>query len=140
MNVQIYNTVAGVIAGAVICAVLTFVGFSTMRVAFASAPSGLNAVVVSATTTQVGPQQNITLFSANTTCASRIVRTQGVEVYLTFGDTVPTGAIASTSLTAVVGFFQAASTSVAYDSGLYGCGRMTGEALASTTITVAELQ
>lgn len=90
-----------------------------------------------ATTTEVGPQQTKTLFAAGTPCGSRVIRTQGQEIYLLFAD--PTnGDLASTTLSAVAGFFQAASTTVAYDSNVYGCGRMTAEATASTTITIAE--
>lgn len=103
----------------------------------AEATSGLPAVQMTATTTVVGPQETKTLFSSKSVCTSRVVRTQGVDIFIAFAD--PTnGDIASTTLSAVAGFTQAASTTVAYDSGLYGCGRMTAEAVASTTITTAE--
>lgn len=105
----------------------------------ASAPPGLPASQRMATTTQVGPQENITLFSANTLCTARIIRTQDEPIYLLFADPV-NGDTASTSLTANAGFHQASSTTVAYDSGLYGCGRVTAEAAASTTITISEMQ
>lgn len=106
--------------------------------AFSSAPSGLPANQLTATTTVVGPQETKTLFSANSVCTSRIIRTQGEPIFLLFAD--PTnGDLASTTMTSLAGFYQAASTTVAYDSGLYGCGRMTVEALASTTITSAQM-
>lgn len=102
-----------------------------------AAPAGIPATQRVATTTSVGPQETKTLFAANAACSARIIRTQGEPIYVLFAD--PTnGDLASTSLTAVAGFYQAASTTVAYDSGLYGCGRMVAESLASTTITIAE--
>lgn len=127
----------------VLCVVLAVLvaGFTLYMVvpglAFGSAPPGTPSTQRTATTTEVGPQQTKTLFAANAFCASRIIRTQGEPVYISFAD--PTnGDVASTTLAWNVGFFQAASTTVAYDSGLYGCGRMTVKALASTTITSAE--
>lgn len=103
----------------------------------ASAPSGLPASVRLATTTIVGPQQTKKVFSNNGSCASRIIRTQATEIYLTYSD--PNGGdVASTTLSAVVGDFIAASTSKAFDGGIYGCGDWYIEATASTTITVYE--
>lgn len=101
----------------------------------ASAPSGLPATLTVATTTTVGPQQNITVFAAGE-CAARIVSTKAQGIMLLFAD--PTnGDISSTTLSGAVGHWQAGSTTIAYDSGLYGCGRMIGYAGASTTITVS---
>lgn len=90
-----------------------------------------------ATTIEVGPQQTKTLFAASVSCGSRVIRTQGQEIYLLFADPV-NGDLASTTLSSTAGFLQASSTTIAYDASVFGCGRMTAEALASTTITVAE--
>lgn len=106
---------------------------------FASAPPGLPASQAVATTTQVGPQAKVTLFSANGSCTARVVSTRGTDIFLVFAD--PTnGNLSSTTLAFGAGFYQAASTTVAYDGGLYGCGRMIGYALASTTITISQMQ
>ena len=104
----------------------------------ASASSGLPATQRVATTTSVGPDEVKRLYNKQPSCASRIVRTQGTEIYLIFADPVG-GNLASTSLSAVAGFVQLASTTVAYDSGIYGCGELWGEAISSTTITTAEM-
>lgn len=104
-----------------------------------SAPSGLPANQAIATTTAIGPQENKTIFSAHSNCSSRVVRTQGQAIVLIFGDP-SNGDISSSTLKSVVGFTQAASTTQAYDSGIYGCGRMMGFAESSTTITVAEFR
>ena len=106
----------------------------------AGAPSGLPASQAVATTTTVGPANNDTLiFAATTRCNSRIVRTQGQEIILLF-DEPTNGDLASSTNSFVAGFVQLASTTVAYDSGIYGCGRLTGYASASTSITAAEFR
>lgn len=105
--------------------------------AFGGAPGGVPAIQTTATTTQVGPQETKTLYAKNDACSSRVIRTQAVDIYLLFGD--PTnGDLASTTLSGTAGFTQAASTTVVYDAALYGCGRMTAEAVSSTTITSAQ--
>lgn len=111
--------------------------FSNPQIVQGSAPSGLPSNLNIATTTQVGPQETNTLFTAKNNCASRIVRTQGQAIILGFAD--PTnGDVSSTTISSVIGFIQAASTTVAYDSGVYGCGRVTSYAEASTTLTTME--
>ena len=103
------------------------------------APSGLNSLLAVATTTAVGPQQNKTIFSSNSQCTGRVIGTAGQAIMLAFGD--PTnGDISSTTLTSMVGFTQGASTTVAYDSGVYGCGRWSAYGIASSTITTTEFR
>lgn len=121
--------VGALVAGAYFAGVATFP-------TFASAPSGLPATQVTADTIEIGPDVAVELFGSRRACTSRVIRTQGVVANLTLADT--DSDVASTSLSAVVGFTQAASTTVAYDGGLYGCGRVFGSATASTTITTAD--
>lgn len=107
-----------------------------------SAPSGLPATQTYATTTTVGPDGDIdgtsvTIFSAVRNCSSRVVSTNDI-IWLSFATPANVGDIASSTIASEVGFAQAASTTVVYDSGLYGCGRVSGYAIASTTLTVAE--
>lgn len=113
------------------------IAFIGLKIADASAPSGLASSQQYATTTQVGPQYDQTVAAANPNCAARIIGTQAQPIMLIFAD--PTnGDISSSTISQSVGFIQAASTTVSYDSGIYGCGRVIGYAAASTTITVAE--
>lgn len=123
---------------ALVLAVL-FVAFQSQLV-IGSATDGLATAQAMATTTTVGPSDGrITIFNANDTCTSRVITTKATAIALFFGD--PTnGDLASTTLTGVNGHIQAASTSVMYDSGLYGCDKWTGYAAASTTITVSEFR
>jgi hypothetical protein len=117
---------------ALVLAIVYLFGASATRVG-ASAPTGLMTTVAVATTTAVGPQQNIQIFAASN-CNSRVISTVGSAVMITFADP-SNGDVSSTTLSGVKGSVQAASTTVVYDSGLYGCDRWFAYAFASTTIT-----
>ncbi len=106
----------------------------------ASAFPGGRATGYIATTTSVGPGNATQLFAQDNACSSRVVTTVAQPVMLSFFD--PTnGDLSSTTLSGTKGFLQAASTTVAYDSGIYGCGRMFAYGFgASTTITTMETQ
>jgi hypothetical protein len=90
----------------------------------------------SATTTTVGTTP-VTLFAGETsaTCHARVVTTTDRPITISFGETVV--GFSSTTLTATVGHYQAGSTTVAYESGIYGCGTFTAYAGASTVVTVS---
>lgn len=98
--------------------------------AVGSTPPGSQSTV--ATTSQSAVSTSaITLF-ATSSCASRIIQTAASPIMLTFSDkqgTTPTGSL---------GFIQAASTTVVYDGGLYGCGRVQAYSVAAQTITISE--
>ncbi len=102
----------------------------------ASAPSGLPATEAVATTTVLGPQSTTTILAASA-CSARVVGTTNQGIMLLFADPSE-GDLSSTTIASQKGFWQAASTTVAYDSGVYGCGRFIGRADASTTVTVME--
>lgn len=106
-----------------------------------SAFTGSAAVQSVATTTTVGPSNPAyTLFSKKPSCTGRTITTNSTAIRLLTGDP-GNGDLASTTLNASnVGLIQAASTTVMYDGGTYGCGRWTAVAAASTTITVVEYQ
>lgn len=79
---------------------------------------------------QLGPQQNKTLFALNQSCGSRIVATAGQGIMLAFDGVSTPGAS--------IGHWQPASTTVAYQANVFGCGPVTGYAGASTTVTITE--
>lgn len=92
------------------CLALLFAG-SYAQLAGASAPSGLQATV--ATSSYQGVSGTQAVLFATSSCSARIVSTASTSIMLTFRDQdIPT---------AFYGHFQAASTTVAYDSGQYGC-------------------
>lgn len=127
--------------------VILFVAFIVTQNARGEATTGLPATQITATTTSVGPQgvNGIpkTIFAANPACTARTISTvdgSGVGIYFLTGDSATTSVMSSTTLTSANGLFQAASTTVTYNSGLNGCGRWVARATASTTITVIEYQ
>lgn len=97
----------------------------------ASAPSGLPAVIATSSNPTVTSTAAL-VFATSSTCSARIVSTTNTGIMLTFGDNQgkrPTGAY---------GHWQAASTTVAYDSGLYGCDAVFVYSSASQAISVTE--
>lgn len=127
-----------------ILAVLLFaflVGFGQSAPAYASTTSGLPARVATSSTIFVGPNlvtattSRTTLFTADGTCVTRVISTVGQPILLSFDN------VSSTTPNGATGFIQAASTTVAYDSGQYGCGLVSAYGYsASTTITIMETQ
>ena len=109
-------------------------------VSLKGAPQGLYSTLAVATTTAVGPQEKKTVFSANTSCTTRVLSTAGQAIMVLYGDTT-NGDLSSTTITSMAGHWQGASTTVAYDAGIYGCGRMIVlGVVASTTITATEFR
>lgn len=112
--------------------------FKPLHTAIGGAFTGTSAYLQTATTTAVGPDTVKTLFAAKTdgSCKSRVVTTQGTSaIMLSFGDTTGFG---STTIGGTAGHLQAASTTEVYDGELYGCGRVTAFAWASSTLTTSE--
>lgn len=102
--------------------------------------TGTASRIDSATTTSVGPQASprTRVFSANTECDARVITTASSPIFISFGETGVPGDISSTTLNNAVGHLQLASTTVVYDSGLYGCAQWYVYGLASSTITISE--
>lgn len=97
-----------------------------------------------ATSTTVGPtggtDVRVQLFASNPQCKSRIISTVGTAISISFDDIPGAGNVGSSTISSTIGHIQGASTTVAYDAELYGCAAWHGYALASTTVTVAEMQ
>lgn len=104
----------------------------------AEAVPGTVATIATSSALVVGPQNNVYAFGTTTregnyTCAARAISTTGQPIMISFAS------LSSTTLSQTVGFQQAASTTVSYNGGTYGCGYMTIRGLnSSTTITVME--
>ena len=106
------------------------------------APPGLSSSLSTSSSVAVGTSSVVTLFApaANTTaqsCTARVISTVGQPIMLSFGSTTPT---------ATEGHMQTASTTVAYDSEIYGCGYIRAFGYAqnvttpSSTISIMEFQ
>jgi hypothetical protein len=106
---------------------------TTAKFSSASAPSGLKATVATTTKYVVGTTASKPF--ATSTCSARIITTVEKPIMIMFTDKK------GESPTAVLGHYQAASTTIAYDSGIYGCDawRIYGHD-ANSTITLTETQ
>ncbi len=98
--------------------------------AFSSAPSGLQATV--ATTSRPTVSATANLIMASSSCSARVISTATSSIMIGFSDNQ--GFVPS----AMQGFFQAASTTVSYDSGQYGCGALRIFSFQTQAITVLE--
>lgn len=85
----------------------------------------------------LGPDEEWLIFSQTNTCSARIITTESSNIRLGFGTSTYA---ASTTVTNATGHLQPASTTVAYDSELYGCGYVVGQANATTSIRVTQLR
>lgn len=103
------------------------------KVADASAPSGLPANVYTESSVSLGTTAT-QLAATTTNCSSRVVSTGVSPIMLTF--TAANGTTTSGS----VGAWQAGSTTVAYDSGLYGCGQLAGYSYTTSNVHVVITQ
>lgn len=119
------------IALVLVCIVITasFIVSYASR-ADASAPSGLSATA--STSPYVLPSRTATTLIGTTTCAARVVSTTDKQVMLTFTDAL------NESPTGTYGHMQLASTTVVYDGGQYGCGKVKVWADAATNITFTD--
>jgi hypothetical protein len=140
MTHKIYAVLFGSL---IFAAFIFFMLLSSVRNADAAAPAGYNASVATTSTLAVGPLNNMYAFGVSSssvpsleqryTCAARVISTSGSAIMISFGSQ------SSTTLSQTVGHWQPASTTVAYDGGLYGCGYMSIRGVnASSTITITE--
>lgn len=97
----------------------------------AHATAGFLPATIATTSNPVISTSGITLF-ATSSCVARIVTTYASPIMLTFSD------YAGQTPTATFGHLQPASTTVAYDSGQYGCGLVKAYGFVSSAITVSE--
>ena len=120
------------IAGSIILS-LYVLGWNS-QAAHASSTPGLGATVSSSTQETVGTTAGIVAATSTYTCAARIISTQNSPIMLQFSQFqggAPTGG---------AGLWQAASTTVAYDSGLYGCNAISAYSYATQNIQVVVTQ
>lgn len=119
--------------------VLLGVDFGNFNLVGASAPSGLPATLYKVTNIEVGPQENTLVFTSTDRCSSRIISTVGTSIMINFA-TTSAQATSTAYLSEFVGHVQGASTTIAYDSGIYGCPAVGIFGVASTTIRITEFR
>ena len=110
-------------------------------------PPGITALVATSSVHTVLFGSVITIFDGVNSsgfarkCAARIVTTVERDILIAFGEVDDNGnyAVASTTLANGIGHLQLASTTVVYDSGLYGCGTMSLRSfIADSQVTITE--
>jgi hypothetical protein len=117
-----------VIVALSVVAVVTQTAFTAQG----AAPSGLPAVVGTSTTQHLVAATPTLVFPTSTNCAARVITTASSSIQISFSDKqslVP-------GVTA--GHMQAGSTTVAYDSGLYGCDAVRIYSWTAQKITIQE--
>ncbi len=130
---RISNTSALYIIFAAALVIATyFIGVQT-KISVGSAPAGLPATI--ATTSNPSVTSTAGLVFATTTgggCAARVITTGQSSINIGFSD------VQGIVPTQTLGHFQATSTTVAYDSGQYGCGAVRIWSFATQNLTVSE--
>lgn len=127
-------SIAALVSSIVLTSFVVFALFAFAPRSNASSAPGLGATVSSSTIKAVSSTASIVSATSTYTCAARVISTQGSAVMLTFtqafGET-PTGSYGS---------WQPASTTVAYDSGLYGCNAISAYSYTAQNIMVTITQ
>ena len=104
-----------------------------------AATSGSQTTYATSSTLQVGPNYVQVLSIAFENCTSRTISTGPTAIRLSFGGISATSTATSTAqINSDVGLWQSASTTVAYDGGLYGCGfvGVIGQNTSTSTVTL----
>lgn len=121
---------------AIVVVILALVAFSLFNPIKTSSTLGSTLAVQSRVATSSFQTATVNtariLFATSTSCSSRIISTQGTEIKLTFSD------YSGQRPTGVNGHSQLASTTVAYDSELYGCDAVWVYPFGTNTLTLTE--
>src|SRR3990167_7046135 len=120
---------AGVIV--LLIAMIVLIGRSSGGT-LSGAPPGVPGTVATSSNPTVSTSGIVII--ATSTCSARIITTVASPIMLTFSDfegDVPT---------ALFGHLQGASTTVSYDSGVYGCGLVKAYGFVSSAITVTDVR
>lgn len=139
------NTIPLALIGLAILLLAGVLAFKPLYQALGEAQSGFSAHQQFATTTAIGPgtSPRKTVFTDSLdTCKARIVTVHGDAtggVFFLFGEPSDAiGNLSSSTLAGSTGHYQAASTTMVYDSGLYGCDAWYAYSGASTTLILSE--
>ena len=117
---------------AIVLAIIFLVGASSQRVDASAFPGG--QATVASSSIYAATAATASSLIATSSCSARIITTGASAVMLTFSDysgQAPTGSF---------GHWQAASTTVAYDSGQYGCGLVKGFSYTAQLMTLTDVR
>jgi hypothetical protein len=128
MNTTYKNIVQIVALVVVIAFAIALFGIQKADAVFPNYQVRINSMA----TTTVGPQTDTVLFYERAMCGSRVITTYTQPISISFQ------ASSTFNVSPTAGHLQGASTTVAYDAEIYGCGQIVAAAGASTTITISE--
>lgn len=103
---------------------------SEARTTGASAYPGGETVIATTTNLSMAAVTPLLMIATSSGCTARTIGTGSSAIQLSFGSTTPP--------TGLVGFPQAASTTVTYDSGQFGCGAVYGFSFIAQTVKVQD--
>lgn len=109
-----------IIALLIVAVAVGFLASDRAKETNASAPTGYQAHQASSSQITLTAYNEVQVF-ATSTCASRIISSAPTELMITLTDATSSSPNVPFRPSAGVGHKQAASTTVAYDSGIYGC-------------------
>lgn len=116
----------------IIVGILALLGVNTANNINLGSSGGVTSTVATSTFQAVTAGTAKRLFATSTLCSARIITTQAGAIKLTFSDFLgqrPTG---------INGHIQTASTTVAYDSKIYGCNTVWVYPYGTDTLTITE--
>lgn len=145
---EIVGTLLALVAIAALGAFFYYFSLGELREVKGATPPGIAGTVATTSVLVLDPNVAVPIFgvmggggvwnpyATSSTCASRIISSDGIAFRLQLRD----GATATPS----GGHLHAASTTVAYDSAIYGCGKWTAYPMVTddrmATMTVTEVQ
>lgn len=135
MKEKLNKKTFGIIAAALLILLVGWYALNSIPKANTAAPQGALAEHGTSTLIKLETDGDRVLF-ASSTCVARIVTTSTSSIRIKFSDH------ADFTLGTNIGHFQGASTTVSYDSGIYGCGLWTARNLGDIgmTTTVTEFR
>jgi len=123
---DIFYVIIGLVVGSALFAALIPLRETTLG----GAPNGIAATQGTSTVVTVGTTPTIPI-AATSSCAARIITTGASAVAISFNGIPPTGGPGG-------GVAQAASTTAAYDCGIYGGGAVQVYSYASQSLRITE--
>ena len=130
---KIFNNRWSIVVILAAIALTAFLVFQNASKVEGAAFTGLSTTIATTTNPSVGTTA-LVIIATSTNCASRIITSRAAPLMLTFSD------YNNATPTATFGHLQPASSTVVYDSGLWGCGKVKAYAYTTDTITVTETQ
>ena len=126
MKGKLNKKTLGIITLLLLVAILGWWASNSIPRAESSAPTGYATEWATSSIITLQSDSRV-MFATSSVCTSRVITTTSTPIRIKFGDH------ANFTLSGTAGHLQLGSTTVSYDSGLYGCGLWTGVGLSGNT-------